>query len=160
MLPSMKQRLAHFAAVAAVLSGTAQAETVVPPAEFREYAEGYTLYFEQDGEFAGAEIFAPDGRVTWQSPEGACLDGLWRSYDDRLCFYYGIGDQVECWNVLSDEDGLKVRSLGSGAAPAGLTYRITGRDRQPLSCSGPGEETRLGPGQRPISRPAPRQARW
>ena len=158
----MKQRLAFIAALAAlaaVLCGAARAETIVPPAEFRDYAEGYTLYFERDGEFAGAEFFAPDGRVTWQSPEGICLDGLWRAYDDRLCFYYGVGDQVECWNVLSDDEGYKVRSLGSGEAPPGLTYRITGRDRQPLACGGPGEETRLRP-ERPISRPAPRPARW
>ena len=157
---AMTQRLASVAraaALAAVMAGGARAETIVPPAEFKDYAEGYTLYFEQDGEFAGAETFGPQGRVTWQTPQGGCIDGLWRSYDDELCFYYGVGDAVECWNVLRDEEGLKVRSLGRGQAEPGLTYRITHRDRQPLLCGGPGVQTRA-PGA-PVSLPGPRPAR-
>ena len=155
----MNTRLALLLALAALPAAGAAAETVVPPAEFAEYAEGYRLTFEADGAFAGAETFGPDGRVTWQTPEGVCLDGLMRAYDDRLCFYYGIRADIQCWHVLRDEQGLKVRSLDGGPSPAGLTYRITERDRQPLSCHGPGRATGHQP-DRPLSRPAPRPARW
>ncbi len=159
MLCPMKMRLAPVLALAALHAAGASAETVVPPAEFVEYAQGYTLTFEQDGEFAGAETFAEDGRVTWQTPDGICIDGLMRAYDDRFCFYYGIDDDVQCWHVLRDEKGLKVRRLDSGPGEPSLTYRITGRDRRPLSCTGPGRDTRLEP-DGPLSLPAPRPARW
>lgn len=158
MLRAMKTRLAFLLALALPAVGHPRAETIVPPDEFLAYAEGYTLTFEQDGEFAGAESFGPDGAVTWQTPDGICLDGLMRAYDERFCFYYGDGDVVQCWHVLRDAQGLKVRSLDDGPDEPGLTYRITGRSRQPLSCSGPDRETRLGP-DGPLSPPVPRQAR-
>ncbi|HUF56230.1 MAG TPA: hypothetical protein VMM55_06675 [Thermohalobaculum sp.] len=155
----MKTRLALLLALALPAAGAVGADTIVPPDEFLAYAEGYTLTFEQDGEFAGAERFGPDGAVTWQTPEGVCLDGLMRAYDERLCFYYGVSDVVQCWHVLRDEQGLKVQSLGDGPGEPGLTYRITGRSRQPLSCGGPERETRVGPDE-PLSPPVPRPARW
>lgn len=159
MLHSMKTRLAFVLAFALSAAEPTRADTIVPPDEFLAYAEGYTLTFEQDGEFAGAESFGPDGAVTWQTPDGVCLDGLMRAYDERSCFYYGDSDVVQCWHVLRDEQGLKVRRLDDGPGEPGLTYRITGRNRQPLSCGGPERETRLGP-DGPLSPPAPRPARW
>ena len=160
MLRTMTSRLALLLlALAALPAAGASAETVVPPAEFLDYARGYTLTFEENGEFAGAESFADDGRVTMETPEGVCYEGLVRSYDDRICFFYGVSDQVHCWHALRDAKGLKVRSLSDGAGQAGQTYRITGRSRRPVSCQGPAMDTGAERG-RPLSRPAPRPARW
>lgn len=152
--------LAALLATVLALPAAAQTGTVVPPSAFRDYAEGYTLYFERAGEPAGAETFSPDGRVTWQTPQGQCLDGLWRAYDDELCFYYGFGTTVQCWRVLEDEKGLKVESTDDGEAPAGLTYRIIRRDRRPLLCGGPGVRTRARPDTPRLSPRGPRPARW
>jgi hypothetical protein len=159
MLRTMKTRLALALVFATAPVFAARAETIVPPDEFISYAEGHTLSFEQDGEFAGAESFGPDGAVTWQTPDGVCLDGLMRAYAERLCFYYGIEDVVQCWHVLRDEEGMKVRSLDQPPGEEPLTYRITGRSRQPLTCGGPERETRGGP-DGPLSPRAPRPARW
>ena len=157
MLGGMKTRLALLVLLAAAPASAA--ETLVPPDEFLAYAEGYTLTFEQDGAFAGAESFGPDGAVTWQTPDGLCLDGLMRAYAERLCFYYGIGDTVQCWHVLRDDQGLKVRSVDPEPGEGPLTYRITERNRQPLDCGGPERETRRGRDGL-LSVPVPRPARW
>lgn len=168
MLGAMRAGAAFAVALLCALATGVPADTPVSPAEFREYAEGYTLYFERDGKPAGAETFRPGGEVTWRTPEGVCLEGLWRAYDDELCFYYGINDIVECWQVLRDSQGLKVRHAGggesdgrggeeNGEAEEDATYRITGRDRRPLMCSGgPALPTRARPGP-PVSLPAPRR---
>ena len=155
MLRAMRPGLALFIALVPVLATGVRADTPVSPSEFRDYAEGYTLYFEQDGEPAGAEAFGPEGRVTWRTPEGICIEGLWRAYEEDLCFYYGIDDIVECWQVLRDSRGLKVRRTGDEAGEAGdTTYRITGRDRRPLHCTGqPGLPTSMQPGG--VMSPAP-----
>ena len=139
MLGLMKIRTA---AVALLLALPAGAETVVSPQEFRDYAEGWTLYFEdKNGEHVGAEAFREDGEATWQSPEGWCRDGLWKPHGAQLCFYYGLEDIVQCWRVLRDEEGLKVRRLGDRFDPPDLTYRIVRRDRKPLLCGTPGANT-------------------
>lgn len=108
----------------------------VSPQEFGEYATGYTLYFEKDGEPWGSESFGPDGAVKWRYPSGSCLEGVWRGYEDQVCFYYGPGTDVLCWSLTREGDEL-VGVLDSGEE-AGLRLVITGRDRRPLLCGGPG----------------------
>lgn len=121
---------AAFAALALAVAPAA-AEPVTPQA-FRDYAEGWTLYFERDGEPWGAESFEPGGAVTWRFREGGCLAGVWRPYEGDVCFYYGQGEDVLCWS-LRREDGRIVGTLETGA-DAGLELDIVRRDRVPLSC--------------------------
>lgn len=138
----MKHLTLPLAALLLALPAGAAMETPVSPQEFRDYAQGYTLYFaEGDGEPVGSEAFGPEGRATWQSLDGTCVEGLWQAYDDQLCFYYGFEAVVQCWRVLRDPDGLLVRRTGEDQDPPDLTYRITGRDRKPLLCGGPSAET-------------------
>lgn len=116
-------------------------ETVVSRSEFRDYATGYTLYFEQDGVPFGSETFGEDGAVQWRFRTGECVEGVWASRGAQLCFQYfdGPGEPPQCWRALRDDDGLMVRLLTS--EDAGLELRISGRDTRPLLCSGPSEET-------------------
>ncbi|HSF96508.1 MAG TPA: hypothetical protein VLA52_15895, partial [Thermohalobaculum sp.] len=88
----------------------------VAPSEFREYAEGHTLYFELDGEPFGSESFEPGGKTVWRyERDGNCLEGVWRPYGAQICFYYGGGsEEILCWRLLRDEQGLMVRLLGDG----------------------------------------------
>ncbi|MEM6421100.1 MAG: hypothetical protein AAF698_00820 [Pseudomonadota bacterium] len=119
-------------------AGATGASEPMTPEEFGEYATGYTLYFERDGEPWGSEHFDPDGSVTWRFPSGTCVEGVWRPYEDQVCFYYGQDDEVLCWSMSREGDGL-VGVLDSGEE-AGLRLEITGRDRRPLICGEGGSE--------------------
>ena len=118
----------------------ALAEQPVSPSEFREYAEGHTLYFNLDGEPFGSEAFEPGGQTLWRYMDGSCAEGVWQTHGGQLCFYYGDGAEVLCWRLIRDEQGLLVRLLGDGS-DAGMELRITARDeRQPI-CGEPGRGT-------------------
>lgn len=126
-------------ALLALSATAAQADDRVSPQEFSDFALGWTLYYEEDGEPAGAEHFRPDGRVRWRDGEGACVDGVWRAYQDQVCFYYGPGTDVLCWSLhrLHPGGNILVRLLGDGE-DAGLELEIVDRDRKPLICKGEG----------------------
>ncbi|MEM1383026.1 MAG: hypothetical protein AAF713_02135 [Pseudomonadota bacterium] len=109
---------------------------VVTPQAFRDYAEGYTLYFERDGEPWGAESFEEGGATVWRFPDGTCADGAWKAHGAQICFYYGEGSDVLCWRMFQDDRGMLARLLGDGPQ-SGMELRITGRDQRPLLC---GEE--------------------
>lgn len=116
-------------------------EKVVSPGEFREFAEGWTLYFERDGKPFGSESFAADGKTNWRYRDGTCVSGAWRPHGAQVCFLYdqGDGEDVLCWRVLRDDEGLMARLLNGDNQ--NLELRITGRDKQPLLCGDPGKST-------------------
>ncbi|MEM0945753.1 MAG: hypothetical protein AAGI70_17620 [Pseudomonadota bacterium] len=110
-------------------------EEVVSPEEFRDFAEGHTLYFEQGGETFGSETFEEDGVVRWRYRNGVCVDGAWRARGAQICFLYEGQDEVLCWRMFRDSEGLLARLL-NGENP-GMELRITGRDKRPLLCGAP-----------------------
>ena len=118
----------------------ALAETPLSPSEFRDYAEGHTLYFDLDGEPFGSEAFEPGGHTLWRFKDGSCAKGAWRPHGGQICFYYGDGAEVLCWRLIRDDDGLLVRLLGDGS-DAGMELRITARDRRRPICGEPGRGT-------------------
>jgi len=118
----------------------ALAEEPVSPSEFREYAEGHTLYFDRDGEPFGSEHFEPGGQTQWRYLDGSCLAGAWRPHGAQVCFFYGEGSEVLCWRLIRDDDGLLVRLLGEGE-DAGMELRISRRDEQKPICGDPGRGT-------------------
>ena len=140
MVCAMKKLLACLCLIAAPAMAAepgSPAEEPVSPAEFRAFAEGWTLHFEHEGEPFGQERFREGGETTWRYPSGACLDGVWKPHGAQLCFYYGQGAEVLCWRALRDEEGLLVRLLGDGP-DAGMELRVTGRDKSRLLCGEPG----------------------
>ncbi|MEO1492593.1 MAG: hypothetical protein AAFV19_10620 [Pseudomonadota bacterium] len=130
-----------------LVASAAQAgdEEIVSPSEFRDYAEGWTLYFERDGQHFGSEEFREDGRVRWRYRDGTCVEGAWRSHGAQLCFLYDSANSdgsVQCWRVLRQDDDLIVRLLdGPNAQNPGLELRVSGRDKKPLLCGDPGTRT-------------------
>lgn len=114
-----------------------RAEEPLSPSEFRQYAEGYTLYFERDGASFGSESFEPGGQTLWRFEDGSCTKGVWRPYGGQICFFYGDESDVQCWRMIHDDDGLLVRLLGD-SDDAGMELRITARDKRPLVCGEPG----------------------
>ena len=137
MLQHMRRLLFAFWLVLLPAAALGIAEEPVSPSEFRDYAEGWTLHFERDGEPFGQEAFESGGHTIWRSPDGSCVEGVWKPHGAQLCFYYGLGREVLCWRALRDEDGLFVRLLGEGP-DAGMELRVTGRDKARPLCGDPG----------------------
>ena len=129
-----------FISVAIPSLTPALAEQPISPSEFRQYAEGYTLYFDLDGAPLGSETFEPGGQSLWRSMDGSCSKGAWRPYGAQICFYYGDGSDVQCWRMIRDDEGLLVRLLGD-SDEAGMELRITARDERQLICGEPGRGT-------------------
>ncbi len=105
------------------------------PDEFRDFAEGWTLYFERDGQPFGSEKFEIDGKVRWRYSDGSCVRGAWRAHRGRLCFLYDStenGTEISCWQMVRDDEGLFARLLDG--ENAGLELRVARRDRAPLLC--------------------------
>ena len=113
------------------------AQEVMSPEEFRDYAEGYTLYFEENGEPFGTESFGTDGSTKWRYRDGSCVEGAWRPHEAQICFYYGDTQGVLCWWMLRDGDEIIARLLGDDQTQP-LELRITRRDKRPLICGDPG----------------------
>ncbi len=76
-------------ALGAPAPAPALTEQPVSPSQFREYAEGHTLYFDRDGESFGSEAFEPGGQTLWRYMDGSCTEGVWRPHGVQLCFFYG-----------------------------------------------------------------------
>lgn len=128
-------RAALLLAALALLPFPAVAAERVSPSEFEEYAEGWTLYFERDGERWGEEQFSEGGGTLWRYKDGTCSEGAWRPYEGDICFYYfGMEDSILCWQVMRDEEGMFARLE---TPEEEIELRITGRDRRQLICGEP-----------------------
>jgi len=120
--------LALFAAPAV----PALADERLSAEDFAEYATGYTLYYEdENGDRFGSETFDDKGFVTWRAPNGQCIRGGWRAYNDDLCFLYE--GEVHCWAFFEGATGRYVRPVGEDEPK----LRVVRRDQTPLSCGGP-----------------------
>lgn len=125
-----------------LIAAPALAQEPVSPAEFRDFAEGWTLHFERNGRPFGSEAFEGGGKVRWRYSDGSCVRGVWRADDGQLCFLYDSDEEgrtINCWKMLRDDDGLFARLLDG--KNAGLELRVTRRDRTPLLCGEPGVGT-------------------
>jgi hypothetical protein len=141
MFDAMKKlALLWLVVLAAFTFAPAVAQEPISPSEFRQYAEGYTLYFERDGEAFGSEAFEPGGQTLWRYMDGSCVKGAWRPYGGQICFYYGGESDVLCWRMIRDDQGLLVRLLGD-SEDAGMELRITARDKRLPVCGEPGRGT-------------------
>lgn len=145
----MRTLLALLALTAALAQSPALAQApapdpdqeIVSPEEFRQYAEGYTLYFERDGQPFGAEAFEPGGKTRWRFTDGSCARGVWRPHGAQICFLYEMDAAPGplCWRMLRDGEALIARRLDG--EDAGMEITVTRRDRVPLLCGDPGRST-------------------
>ncbi|WP_157981995.1 hypothetical protein [Oceanicella sp. SM1341] len=123
--------------VAALLCAAAPALADDPMSaeEFRQLSEGYTLTFERDGEFYGAEQYMPGNHSRWQDGSGECQEGRWFELNGALCFTYEGNPMPQCWHVYRRDGEVVVRSERD---PDGLAeLQMSGRDTKPLNCPGP-----------------------
>lgn len=137
----MKHPLISLAALVLTLL-PARAEEMLTPEEFAEFALGWTLYFERDGEPWGAEEFRGDGSVRWQFQSGDCTEGIWRPYQGAICFTYEDAHEILCWQMSRSEtdDRLIAKLVGQGEGDV-LELEIVRKDKRPLICSPEGTDT-------------------
>ena len=136
----MRALLSALLLIVVPVLSPALGQEIVSPEEFREYAEGHTIYFEQNGMPFGSEAFEEGGKVRWRFNDGSCVRGVWRARGAQLCFLYDMDSSGPlCWRMMRDEKGMFARLLEG--LEAGLEIRVTGRDKVPLLCGEPGRNT-------------------
>ncbi|MEC9434243.1 MAG: hypothetical protein VYD87_15185 [Pseudomonadota bacterium] len=99
-------------------------------AEWRALTNGRTVWYRIDGELWGRESYRQDGRVTFQFPDGECLDAAWDYQDPWFCFDFGqaLGGVPHCFRHIRLED--RLYALGRSGAPQAID-RIDGA---PIAC--------------------------
>ncbi|MEM1075141.1 MAG: hypothetical protein AAF665_18600 [Pseudomonadota bacterium] len=90
---------------ALVSNSVARAAEPMNGAAFDAYTRGKTLYYGQNGQAYGAEVYLDNQRVKWSFLDGQCKDGYWYEQADQICFVYeDTPDDPQCW-AFSTENG-------------------------------------------------------
>jgi hypothetical protein len=129
----MTMRPAHAIALAFLLmTGAAEARTLMTAEEFEAFSTGQTLDYWVGGTFWGSERHLSGRKTLDADAEGPCREGAWFPKDDMICFVYS-GDQGEhCWRFWRDGDSVVAEVAGEDGFSAGVTLAD-----KPLSCPGP-----------------------
>lgn len=92
------------------LSGLpAGAETPMSASEFDAYTRGKTLFYGQNGQAYGAEVYLDNRRVRWSFLDGECKEGSWYEQGEQICFVYDDNPDPQCWTFRLDANGLSAR---------------------------------------------------
>ncbi len=78
-------------------------------AAFDSYTRGKTLFYGQNGEAYGAEIYLDNRRVKWSFLDGECKEGVWYEEGDQICFVYEDNPEPQCWAFSKDNGRLIAR---------------------------------------------------
>ena len=78
-------------------------------AAFDAYTRGKTLFYGQNGETYGAEVYLDDRRVRWSFLDGECKDGFWYEEADQICFVYEDNPDPQCWSFSQQNGRLSAR---------------------------------------------------
>ncbi len=104
--------------------------------EFKAFAEGHTLHFEDEtGRYFGSEQYLVDGQTIWRPRNGECEYGVWAEDRGRICFLYIVG--IACWKLYVDGDGLSALSANGDKGEIDETptrLRLRDRNQIPVSC--------------------------
>lgn len=103
-------------------------------AEFEAYVSGKTLFFLENGQPYGAEIYLPGRRVRWSFLDGQCTEGTWFEQDGLICFDYEDRSDLQCWSFRQTDAGLAATFAGGTDATVLYEAQDLGRD---LLCPGP-----------------------
>lgn len=78
-------------------AGVCVAAEPMDGAAFDAYTRGKTLFYGQNGQAYGAEIYLEDRKVRWSFLDGECKDGFWYEQADQICFVYEDNPDPQCW---------------------------------------------------------------
>lgn len=90
--------------VALTAGQATQAGEPMDGAAFDAYTNGKTLFYGQNGQAYGAEIYLDDRQVKWSFLDGECKDGYWYENAGQICFVYEGNPAPQCW-AFSTEGG-------------------------------------------------------
>lgn len=87
-------------------------------AAFDAYTKGKTLFYGQNGEVYGAEIYLEDRQVRWSFLDGICKDGFWYEEAGQICFVYDDNPEPQCWAFSKEGGRLSARFEDAPGATA------------------------------------------
>ena len=116
-----------------LLSGTAEARTLMTTDEFEAFSTGQTLDYWIDGAYWGSERHLEGRKTQDADTEGVCRDGEWFPKDGAICFVYAGEAGEHCWLFFRDGSRVLAEIAGEDGA---LSTEVTLAD-QPLACAGP-----------------------
>ena len=106
----------RYLALTALLTATPAVAEPMSAEAFDAYTRGKTLFYAQNRQSYGAEIYQENRRVTWSFLDGECKDGYWYNDGPVICFVYE--DQQanpQCWTFELGVGGLLASFVGDGA---------------------------------------------
>ncbi len=118
----------------ALTSLPAVAQSQMSSEEFDAYTRGKTLYYGNNSEPYGAEIYLPNRRVRWSFLDGQCRDGEWYEADGLICFVYEDGPDPQCWSFQLGTAGLIARFEND---PATTPLYEANESTEEMLCLGP-----------------------
>ncbi|KIN61557.1 hypothetical protein Z945_2549 [Sulfitobacter noctilucae] len=77
--------------------------------QFDNYTRGKTLFYGQNGQTYGAEIYHDNRRVEWSFLDGDCKAGEWYEDAGLICFVYENNPNPQCWSFTRGASGLIAR---------------------------------------------------
>jgi hypothetical protein len=92
-----------------LFSGASAAEGPLSAEEFDTYTRGKTLFYGQNGQAYGAEIYLDNRRVRWSFLDGECKEGEWYEQGEQICFVYDDNPDPQCWTFRLGDGGLIAR---------------------------------------------------
>jgi len=99
----------RIALMIALLAPPVCAQELMTAEEFDTYTRGKTLFFGQDGQAFGAEIYRENRQVQWSFLDGECKDGEWYEDAGLICFVYDDNPNPQCWSFVKGPKGLIAR---------------------------------------------------
>ena len=101
---------------------------------FDRYTRGKTLFYGQNGEAYGAEIYLDNRRVKWSFLDGQCKDGTWYEDGGQICFVYEDNPEPQCWAFTNDNGRLIARFQNDPGATELYEAQDVGEE---MICLGP-----------------------
>jgi hypothetical protein len=91
------------------LADAALAAEPMNGAAFEAYTRGKTLFYGQNGEVYGGEIYLDDRKVLWSFLDGECKEGFWYEDAGQICFVYEDHPEPHCWAFTENNGRLTAR---------------------------------------------------
>ncbi len=122
-------RFFAVACICAVPWAALGGDGVIGDREWRTLTEGKTVYYQKDGKPLGREYYTPGQNfLTFEAPDGHCIDGVWAFADGQFCFWYG--DSFQCYAHIRRNG--KIFTLSDTSNSEQQVERIVD---EPLTCT-------------------------
>ncbi|MEM8554653.1 MAG: hypothetical protein AAGF71_07465 [Pseudomonadota bacterium] len=115
-------------------AGHAAEDALLTGDRFGAYVSGSTVTFAHNDQVYGMEQYMPGNHVIWRRLGGDCQEGTWFAQGDEICFDYGEGVPLQCWQFYQTATGLRARSMNDAS---GMWLYEVMRTDEPMQCPAP-----------------------